>query len=153
MRIVDYFGLDESERARVRRRLGESEWRAGAFLKRQLEAGTFHWRYGAGSRLLLGMEGESLAAFCTLAGKDDVENTPLTPWIGFVYTYPEYRGERRSGRLIERACALARADGFERVYLSSNEVGLYEKYGFTYLTRMKDAWGEDTGVYCRRLEA
>lgn len=101
----------------------------------------------------VGHGGESLAAFCTLAGKDDVENTPLTPWIGFVYTYPEYRGERRSGRLIERACALARADGFERVYLSSNEVGLYEKYGFTYLTRMKDAWGEDTGVYCRRLEA
>ena len=59
MRIVDYFGLDESERVRVRRRLGESEWRAGAFLKRQLEAGTFHRRYGAGSRLLLGMEGRA----------------------------------------------------------------------------------------------
>jgi len=42
-------------------------------------------------------DGEKLVAFCTFAPRDEIWPTDLTPWIGFVYTYPEYRGRRNAG--------------------------------------------------------
>ena len=150
MEIREYFSLKEQERAAMRAAIGAGDWRAARFLCELLEKNELRARCGETTRLLLGMEDGQLAAFCTLAERDEVD-APLTPWIGFVHTFPAFRGQRRSGELIERACALARADGFSRVYVSSNEIGLYEKYGFTFLRMMKDGWGGDTRVYCRAL--
>ena len=31
-------------------------------------------------------------SFCTYAEKDDIQPTALTPWIGFVYTFPNIGG-------------------------------------------------------------
>ena len=151
MRIREYFSLEGPEQARVRDMIGEGDWRAAAYLRDKLEKGALRSLYGESTRLLLGMEGDRLAAFCTLAERDDVADTQLAPWIGFVYVFPAFRGGRRSGELIEAACALARRDGHHRVYLSSREVGLYEKYGFEFLEAAKYAWGEDTRVYVRDI--
>ena len=149
MVIREYSSMDEAEKRRVREAIRESDWRAAAFLHDLLQKGELRNRCGMNTRLLLGMEGETLAAFCTLADRDEVDS-PLTPWIGFVYTFPQFRGERRSGTLIDRACALAREDGFTRVCVSTNEVGLYEKYGFTFLRHDRDRWGGQTRLYVRK---
>ena len=61
--------------------------------------------------------------------------------------YPKHRGNRYSEKLIRYACCLAKQDGYGKVYLSSNEVGLYEKYGFIYLKRLHTLWGEETQVF------
>ena len=150
MKIVDYFALPEGEQARARAAIGAGDWRAAKFLCELLEKGELRARCGETTRLLLGMEGEALAAFCTLAEHDEVD-APLMPWIGFVYTCPAFRGQRRSGELIDHACALARAEGFDTLYVSTNEIGLYEKYGFIFLRTMRDEWGGDTRVYRRML--
>ena len=34
-----------------------------------------------------------MISFCTFAEHDDIPDTELTPWIGFVYTFPAFRGE------------------------------------------------------------
>ena len=151
MRILEYFSLNGAEQARVREAIGRSDWRAAAYLREKLERGELRALYGESTRVLLGTEGDRLAAFCTLAERDDVADTVLTPWIGFVYVFPAYRGCRRSGELIESACALARRDGHLCVYLSSREDGLYEKYGFEFVEAVRDAWGEATRVYRRAL--
>ena len=150
MRVEEYFSLDEDGRRRARDAVGEGEWRAAALLHDLLRNGELRERCGPNTRLLLGMEGDSLAAFCTLADRDEVECV-LTPWIGFVYTFPAFRGRRRSGEMIDHACALAKKDGFDRVYVSTNDIGLYEKYGFTFLRHARDAWDGDTRVYVRRI--
>lgn len=150
MRIIEYFAQSEAEREYWTGEIEKGDWVAAKFLARQLAAGTLHKRYGACARLLLGLEGERLAAFCTYADRDEID-CPETPWIGFVYTFPAYRGRRRSEELIEHACALAKAEGFDRVYLSSSETGLYEKYGFAFLKVMRDVWDKETKVYCREL--
>lgn len=149
MRIEEYFSLDEDGRRLVRDAIRTADWRAAAFLHDLLQNDELREHCGPNTCLLLGMEGESLAAFCTLADRDEVECV-LTPWIGFVYTFPAFRGQRRSGEMIDHACALAKKDGFDRVYVSTNEVGLYEKYGFTFLRHDRDRWGGQTRLYVRK---
>ena len=150
MRIVDCFELSGEEQARAREAIRHAGWRGAQHLYALLMENRLREQCGASTRLLLGMEGDALAAFCTLAERDDVD-APLMPWIGYVYTFPAFRGQRRCGELIERACDLARREGFERVYLSTREVGLYEKYGFAFMRSMKDSRGDDTRVYCRNV--
>jgi GNAT superfamily N-acetyltransferase len=82
---------------------------------------------------------------------DDIPDTDLTPWMGFVYTFPDYRGRRLTGKLISRVREKAREDGFDNVYISTGETGLYEKYGASFYTTLKDRNGADSRIY--RLEA
>lgn len=151
MRIIDYFELPCDEQGSAREAIRRGDWRAAAFLYDMLVKGELHTHCGAHTRLLLGMEGERLACFCTLADRDEIPDADRTPWIGFVYAFPEFRGRHRAGALIEHACAIAKGEGFDRVYVSTGEIGLYEKYGFHYLGMEKDAWGGDTRIYARTL--
>ncbi len=94
-------------------------------------------------------DGDQLVSFCTLSRQDEILDDSLFPWIGFVYTFPAYRGHRYSETVIQHACAQARAQGHSRVYLSSEEQGLYEKYGFTFWQNRKTIWGEETQIFFR----
>ena len=127
--------------------IANCEWRAGPYLGSLLKGNRFHRLYGDTARVLLLTDGDKLAAFCTYAEKDDIPDTALKPWLGFVYTYPEYRGRRLMSRLISRARETAREEGYETLWVSSRETGLYEKYGAEYVTRMKDRSGEDSRIY------
>ena len=129
------------------RQMENCDWRAGPYLCSLLRENRFHGQYGEKSKVLLLADGDRLAAFCTYAEKDDIPGTELTPWLGFVYTYPEYRGRRLMGRLISRAKELAREDGYEALWISSREKGLYEKYGAALVNEMKDRFGESSGIW------
>ena len=128
-------------------RIARCDWTAGQYLHTLLAEGALQERYGAKTRLLLLADGTKLASFCTYAERDEIPGTELTPWIGFVYTAPDYRGRRLMGRLIGKAKELARDDGYDTVYISTGETGLYEKYGAEYMADMKNERGEDSRVY------
>ena len=146
---MDILFLEEiNDPERWLRQMENCDWRAGPYLCSLLREGRFYGQYGEKSKVLLLADGDRLAAFCTYAEKDDIPDTELTPWLGFVYTYPEYRGRRLMGRLISRAKELAREDGYEALWISSREKGLYEKYGAAYVTEMKDRFGEESRI-CR----
>ena len=129
------------------KQIAECDWTAGLFLHTLLKGNRFHEHCGEKARLLLLTDGTRLASFCTYAERDDLPDTELTPWMGFVYTYPAYRGRRLMGKLICRVKELARNDGYEAFYISTDETGLYEKYGAEFMTVMKDLRGEDSRVY------
>ena len=122
-------------------------WRAGPFLAGLLESGEFYGYLGQGARLLLLTEGRELVSFCTYAERDEIPDEELTPWVGFVHTSPQYRRQRRMGVLLERARELAREDGYPCIYISTDETGLYEKYGAVFWRIMKTRSGADTRVY------
>lgn len=90
------------------------------------------------------------AGFCTLAGKDCIENLPYSPYIGYVFVDETYRGQRFSQKMIDAAAEYARSLGFEAVYLISDHENLYEKYGFEVIDRQMAPWGEMEKIY-RRL--
>ncbi len=128
-------------------KIGKADWKAGKYLEKILSDGSFYTLCGNKSRLLLLTEGQNLISFCTLAERDEVPDTDLTPWIGFVYTFPPYRGKRRIGKLIERAYSIAREEGHSCLYVSTDQPGLYENFGFTFMRTMKDANGNETLVH------
>ena len=68
------------------------DWPAGQFLYELLTTNQIHKFCGEHVRLFLLTDGTKLAAFCTLSDVDDIKKTDKSPWIGFVYTYPAYRG-------------------------------------------------------------
>ena len=129
------------------RQIGQCDWRAGQYLCRLLHDDAFFSHLGEGSRLLLLTEGEELLAFCTYARQDEISAPELSPWAGFVYTFPAHRGRRRMGKLLEHVHRLAKAEGRPCVYISTEETGLYEKYGCVYWKEMPVRWGGVSRVY------
>ena len=145
MRVIDY---DTSDRKKYwLEQIGKSDWGAGKFLYELLSKNTFKETVGESSKVLMLVDGDELISFCTYAEKDDIQPTELTPWIGFVYTFPKYRGHRYFGKLLEKIEELARADKVQDIFISTNHTGLYEKYGCEFYRIMDDIEGEPSLVY------
>lgn len=149
MTILEYF--DCEDQGHWLEEIGKSDWRAGRYLYELLKEHRLKQEYGRGTRLLLLTEGDRLIAFCTYAERDEIPEPEPTPWAGFVYTFPAYRGHRYMGILLAYAESLARAEGRSFLYISTGEIGLYEKYGYSFQKIMKDRHGEDTRVYRREV--
>ena len=150
MRVIDYFDSDRQEH--WLEEIGRSDWGAGAFLFDLISKGTFFDAVGSKSRVLLLTEGDELISFCTYAEKDDIQPTELSPWMGFVYTFPEHRGHRYVGKLFEAIERIAKAEGISEVFISTNRIGLYEKYGCTFRTVMDDMDGKPSRVYVKKID-
>ena len=151
MNVIEYFASDRQ--AHWLAQIEKSDWSAGGLLHYLLKSGEFFNAVGTGSKVLLLVDGDTLVSYCTYAKKDDIPQTELSPWVGFVYTFPAYRGHRYVGLLFAEADRLAREEGVSAYYVSTNHVGLYEKYGCTYLTQAKDFEGEWSRIYRRIVPA
>ncbi len=149
MTVINYF--ESEDKKHWLDEIGRCEWGAGKYLHELLSSGNFFEMTGAGALLLLLTDNEQLVSFCTLAERDDIPDCGLSPWIGFVYTCPEYRGRHCAGQLLKEAEIRAKHIGSERVYISTTHIGLYEKYGYEYFTQMKDMCGEMSRVYAKDL--
>ena len=133
-------------------KIGRSDWRAAGYLVQLLSDGSFFRHCGEKARVFLLTEGQELISFCTFAERDEIPDSTLSPWIGFVYTFPEHRGKRRIGKLFEHIYGLARQEGHQSIYISTDQPGLYEHFGFTFLTTMKDLHGGDSLIYRMPVE-
>lgn len=149
MKIIEYFSTDNKEYWLSQ--IKESDWGAGRYLHKLLQEQKLKQLVGENTKVLMLVDEEKLVSFCTFADKDDIQPTELTPWIGWVYTFPAYRGHRYSGKLLEHAEALAEEAGMQNIYISTNHEGLYEKYGYEFFQIMKDVDGEDSRVYVRHI--
>ena len=149
MNVISYY--DTAKKAYWLEEIRKCDWSAGQYLYRLLKEDLFFQTVGENSKVLLLREGEKLISFCTYAEKDDIPLTELTPWIGFVYTFPEYRGHRYFGRLLEEAVHIAGKEGRECLYISTDHTGLYEKYGCVYLRDLPDIHGNPSHIYALYL--
>ena len=149
MEIIEYFSSEKREHWLSK--IEKSDWSAGKFLFKLLKEEKLKETVGENAEVILLTNGENLVSFCTFADFDDIQPTEHTPWIGFVYTFPEYRGNRNAGKLLAYAEKLAKEKGFEKIHISTNHVGLYEKYGYNFFKMMKAVDGEDSRVYIKKL--
>ena len=115
-------------------------WSAGGNLAKQMRAHGFHdWE-----RVFAATQGTEIAGYCTLSARDCLPDVPYTPYISFVFVGEAHRGHRLSEALIRHALQYARELGFDRVYLVSDHVNLYEKYGFVKIDEQPAPWNPDT---------
>lgn len=149
MKIIEYFTAENQ--AHWLSEIKRSDWGAGQFLYELLRDGKLKETVGETALVPMLVSGDELISFCTFAPLDDIQPTDLSPWIGFVYTFPEHRGHRYSGRLLEYAESIAEIMGKEALYISTNHNGLYEKYGYEFYITAKDIDGEDSKIYRKLL--
>ncbi|MGL4372827.1 MAG: GNAT family N-acetyltransferase [Turicibacter sp.] len=78
-----------------------------------------------------------VVGFCTITKTDYIPNCSYTPWIGFVFVDEHHRGSRISQKMINEVLAYAKLKEFNKVYISTEEENLYEKYGFVQIDSLK----------------
>lgn len=149
MKIISFYKNDRQHH--WLEEIEKCSWRAGKYLHEILTNGTFYDLTGADSELLLLTEGDDLVSFCTFAEKDEIASSEYSPWVGFVYTFPKYRGHRYMGLLFEKIENLAKEQNINSVYVSTDQIGLYEKYGFEYIKDMETIYGDISRVYVKLL--
>ena len=147
MRIAEYFESVAATRQFLLQELRRCDWSAGRFLVRLLEEKAFANTLGGEGKLFFLLDGNSVVSFLTLTAQDCIAAPDKTPWIGFVFTFPEYRGRHHIGTLLEHARKCAAQNGFPFVFLATDHVGLYEKYGFSYWGSRCDVHGEMSRIY------
>ena len=148
MQVINFY--ESSDQEALIEKIEPGNWRAAKFLAKLLQEGIFQQVTGGGTVYLL-MDGEHIVSFVTLTRQDCIADETLYPWLGFFFTFPEYRGNRYGGKLLAYAAQEARKQGYQKVYLATDHVGLYEKYGFTYLENRIDIYGEDSRIYVKTL--
>ena len=75
----------------------------------------------------------------------------LSPNICAVYTEEAFRGRGIAGRLLDLAVADMRSRGVAPLYLVSDHVGFYERYGWEYLCMVReDGTAKPTRMYVHR---
>lgn len=76
----------------------------------------------------------------------------IYPWVSGVFVTEDYRGHRISEKLIDFANDYAKGNGFDRTYIPSEHVGLYEKYGYHYLKDIVNYGNGTDRLYVKELK-
>lgn len=79
--------------------------------------------------------------------KPEILSDELSPWITPLLVHPDERGNHYGKMLLEYARMEAGRLGFKVVYLTTGEIGYYEKYGFREVGLTIFTWGRPTKVY------
>lgn len=99
--------------------------------------------------LLLSDDG--IAGCAGLIPNDFISRMDLYPWACALFVEERFRGHAYGRLLLERAAEDARKAGFQKFYLSTDHVGLYEKWGFRYIGQGYHPWNEESRIYERDL--
>lgn len=84
--------------------------------------------------------------------KEDYYPLPeIYPWVSGVFVSENYRGHRISEKLIDFANEYAKQNGFDKTYIPSIHIGLYEKYGYHYLKDIVNYSKETDRLYVKEL--
>lgn len=124
-------------------------WKAGPLLAAKMKKNEFkEWE-----RVCAVCVNGKVAGFSTFTEKDDLpEQYDFTPFIGFVFVDEKYRGKRLSEKMIQRIIAYAKELSYEKIYIMSGEIGLYEKYGFVKSGDYETVYGSVDQLFVQTIK-
>lgn len=97
-------------------------------------------------------ENEEIIGSYSFVAKELVkDNHNYTPWLGTLFVKEKYRGRHYSPLLIENACQRVQKMGYNHLYLATDHIGLYEKFGFEEIGLGLYLWGESTKFYRKSI--
>lgn len=95
---------------------------------------------------LLVKNDEILGSF-GLIENDFMVRRDLVPWLCAVYIEPAWRGRQLGSCLLDYGRTEAGKAGYDTVYLCTDHVGYYERYGWAFLGMNESEDGDLTRVY------
>lgn len=88
---------------------------------------------------ILGLiDNDTLIGFISLFKQDGEERKDLTPWYATMYVKKEYRGKGYSKILNDAIIKEARLLGYNKLYIKSDLINYYEKFGAKYICKLKN---------------
>lgn len=90
---------------------------------------------------------EKMIGFFVLQETDVVEGKGLSPWITLVFVDESERGNNLIRDILLHGRRKCGELGFDKVYLCTNHIGLYEKYGFREIGLDLFEWGGPAKLY------
>lgn len=88
--------------------------------------------------ILILLDNEKLLGFISIFPNDGEERAELTPWYATMYVKEEYRNQGYSKLLNDAILKEAKSLGFEKIYLKSDLINYYEKFGAKYMETLKN---------------
>ena len=93
------------------------------------------------------MHHDEIIGCCGVIPNDFISRMDLGPWLCALYVDENYRGNRYSEKLIARVKDDMQKAHYKALYLCTDHIGLYEKYGFSYIGDGYHPWGESSRIY------
>jgi len=93
------------------------------------------------------IENEKIIGTYALLRNDVNSRQDLFPWLACLYVDPTYRGNSIGEQLLEHGLQMTAQLGHEKLYLSSDLEGYYEKCGWTNSTKTYGPSGGSIKVY------
>lgn len=99
-------------------------------------------------RIVVATEKEEIIGCYSLVAEELVkDNHGYAPWLGVLFVREKYRGKHFSPELIKNACQHVKEMGYNSLYLATEHIGLYEKFGFAEIGLGIYLWGMPTKFY------
>lgn len=82
---------------------------------------------------LILLDNKNLVGFISIFPTDGEERSDLSPWYSTMFIKEEYRGNGYSIILNNAVLKEAKKRGYKKIYLKTNLINYYEKFGAHYL--------------------
>jgi N-acetylglutamate synthase-like GNAT family acetyltransferase len=106
-----------------------------------------HSNYDDLPQFFVMLKGKQIIGCCGLIINDLISRHDLYPWICGVYVEETERKRGLGGMLLAHAEKEAKRVGYTSVYLTTDHIGYYERYGWEYIGNGFEPDGEAARIY------
>ena len=93
------------------------------------------------------VEGDLILGGCGLITNDFISRMDLWPWLAALIIEPQHRGHDYGRLLVEHCQRVSQELGFHALYLASDHIGYYERFGFKVIGKGVHPWGETSMIF------
>ena len=94
---------------------------------------------------------DSIIGGVGLVTNDFISRMDLFPWLCALHIEEQHRNQGYGSLLIKHVCAEAKKLGFEKLYLSTDLTGYYERHDFSNIGLGYHPWGSSSKIYEKSL--
>ena len=98
-------------------------------------------------RWYLMFRGDEIVGSFGLILNDFISRQDVWPWFAALYIEESERGKNLGSMLLEHGRKEAARLGFEKLYLCTDHIGYYEKYGWKKIGKGYHPWHESSSIY------